>query len=304
MSGGLTTSHQAEPEYLYHYTSTQGLRGILTDRCIWATDSAFLNDASEIRYAGRALRLDLTNYVSEVEKISQPTPGSGGYHRLTVIKSALDALTKFVEVDEVEDPSYARDCATYVACFSEEPDQLSQWRGYGGRGYSIGFNKQGLNKLVVKGEEPRKAAAGDIGPVGYGQPAGDQLCADVREYFAGRPISAHPGTSGFFDAANFLMPKLARVKHKAFEDEREWRLAVSRYGGVPVRNVCFRYGIRLIPYVELQFDPSAVARIYIGPGGDFHSERALRAFLRVSGYEPNRVRIEHSSAPFRDSQAI
>lgn len=33
---------------LYHYTTQQGLLGILENKCIWATHYKFLNDYSEI----------------------------------------------------------------------------------------------------------------------------------------------------------------------------------------------------------------------------------------------------------------
>lgn len=36
-----------EPELLYHYTTQDGLLGILENACIWATHYRCLNDASE-----------------------------------------------------------------------------------------------------------------------------------------------------------------------------------------------------------------------------------------------------------------
>jgi hypothetical protein len=39
------------PEILYHYTTREGLLGILRSRTVWATSIRFLNDASEYTYA-------------------------------------------------------------------------------------------------------------------------------------------------------------------------------------------------------------------------------------------------------------
>lgn len=37
----------------------------------------------------------------------------------------------------------------YSVSFSEKPDSLSQWRGYGGaQGYAIGFTKESLTRVV------------------------------------------------------------------------------------------------------------------------------------------------------------
>ena len=41
------STSQAQQELLYHYTTQEGLLGILRDKCIWATDIRYLNDTSE-----------------------------------------------------------------------------------------------------------------------------------------------------------------------------------------------------------------------------------------------------------------
>ena len=98
---------------------------------------------------------------------------------------------------------------------------------------------------------------------------------------------------------NFCMPRLATAKHDAFKQEEEWRLILSKYGvGTPAQ-VKVRTSPQLTPYVELGFDQSCIAEIVIGPGGDSHSERAVRAALRANNYNPNEVQITHSRAPFR-----
>jgi hypothetical protein len=94
------------------------------------------------------------------------------------------------------------------------------------------------------------------------------------------------------------MPRLASAKHGAFEQEIEWRLIVPNYGGTapPVQ---VRTSPRLIPYVDLKFDQSSIVEIVIGPGGDFHSVRAVRAALTATNYDLNKIKITQSEAPFR-----
>lgn len=38
------------PQVLYHYTTREGLNGILSTGGVWATNIRFLNDASEYRF--------------------------------------------------------------------------------------------------------------------------------------------------------------------------------------------------------------------------------------------------------------
>ncbi|OLD27475.1 MAG: hypothetical protein AUJ04_03935 [Acidobacteria bacterium 13_1_40CM_3_55_6] len=51
---------QNPPQILYHYTSQEGLMGIITERCIWASKIHYLNDSEEfsiaLDLAGRELK--------------------------------------------------------------------------------------------------------------------------------------------------------------------------------------------------------------------------------------------------------
>jgi hypothetical protein len=92
--------------------------------------------------------------------------------------------------------------ATYVSCFAEQPDQLSQWRAYGGRGYSVGFTRDGLNKLKIDGEDKPFESAGDVIKVGYGEPGLEELRPDVSNFFATRlPI----GTGALGDSLKLYL---------------------------------------------------------------------------------------------------
>lgn len=274
---------------LYHYTSGQGLDGILSSRSIWATDAAFLNDWREITYAAEPLIDRLESYVAGLPSPDPPEgrPDSVEENRSIIANSALGAIKRFIRVPPSEHRFHYIDGATYVACLTEDYDQLGQWRGYGKSGYAIGFDRESLG-----------AAAPILGPVRYGRDAVETLCAEIIAYFENRRPTGHPGTGGFFDAVNFCMPRLAFVKHAAFAQEREWRLVHSRYNQ-PLEDVQVRTSPTLIPYVQCPFDDLAVREIVIGPGGDLHSERAVRALLQARGYRPNEIAITQSRAPFR-----
>src|SRR5947209_2490740 len=65
------SDHIPNPEVsdygLFHYTTSEGLRGIIETNCIWATAATYLNDASEIAYGYTVL----DEVISEWEKANE-----------------------------------------------------------------------------------------------------------------------------------------------------------------------------------------------------------------------------------------
>src|SRR5882724_8885709 len=57
--------HRRRPRYLYHYTNAQGLLGMLESKRIWATNSRFMNDPTEIGYAIRLVREVMESVLKE-----------------------------------------------------------------------------------------------------------------------------------------------------------------------------------------------------------------------------------------------
>jgi hypothetical protein len=93
------------PRRAYHYTTVEGLFGILKTRTLWAIDVSYVNDTSEYVYADQLLRGVLASH-KETEKFAErPSP------------LELPALTF----------SLAR---PYIASLCESKDLLSQWRYY------------------------------------------------------------------------------------------------------------------------------------------------------------------------------
>jgi hypothetical protein len=276
---------------LYHYTTAQGLEGILQSRSLWAHDAAFMNDWQEIQFGAQPLITTISEYLVE-HPADRNKPIAKGFEeniRLVIMDSALDSLKKFTSSERQFHPAYM-DETTYVACLSEEYDDLGQWRAYGKRGYAIGLTREGLTR----------AAPPSLGQVKYGEAAVSDFCENVMSHLKTRPVGAHPGTYGYFETVNHLLPQLALIKHDAFWQEREWRLVVSPQQGRDRPQVKVRVASQLVPYVECGFEPSCVAEIVIGPGGDFHTERAVRMLLRAKGYNPEEVKITQSRAPYRE----
>ncbi|MBI1376851.1 MAG: DUF2971 domain-containing protein [Frankiales bacterium] len=271
-----------EPEVLYHYTDAAGLLGIIRSHTIWATDAEFLNDAQEMKF-GRAEVLEALRTKARRLDASGVGFGTEEESRSAVIRSVIDHLHP--REGGVTNQQWH---AAYVACFCEDGDLLSQWRGYApGGGYAIGFTTSGLRNL----SDPGGTVAGpSLVRVRYGNEA---LIAAVSRVEAevGERATGHPGVTGFDESARYVIPVLASIKHAAFAEEREWRVVVSSDRvGVQFRSTA----VSIAPYLDLPFTASSITSVVVGPG-PFPElrEDAVRRLV------PESVEVRRSAAPFR-----
>ena len=112
----------APPKTLYHYTDAPGALGILSSSQIWASDAFFMNDTSELRY-GLDIITDAWTRVRENVATSEQ-------------RECLDGFLHLIH------GKFADFYSTYLSCFCEGGNLLSQWRGYGkpGSGFALGFD--------------------------------------------------------------------------------------------------------------------------------------------------------------------
>jgi len=211
------------PEILYHYTNGGGLLGILSSESIWATNARYLNDTSELNY-GRIL-------VSRV--VSQRVDLLTG-HTQKWLAEFVDLVHHAFDTTE-----------TYVACFCERADLLSQWRAYGsGRGFALGFSAARLSRLVPNG----------LFRVEYDQAeqekaVGETIAVHIARFeatVAAGKLDQLPWISGALAVALALW--VVVFKHPSFAEENEWRMCPI----VPVSRVRVRSdGGWLRPYMEI-----------------------------------------------------
>jgi hypothetical protein len=266
-----------KPPLMYHYTDSQGLLGILKGNKLWATDIRSMNDATEMSYS-----LDLLDQVRTVTRLGDGFP-------------FLDRL--FADVYDTIRMAFR----IYCVCFSELPDDLTQWRAYGGSvgGYSIGLDFSKANFLQTIAE----ASFDDytlLAKVIYEREAQVRLLESALEQlrdaanriyrnyldgqFGGKSKRLEEGLVSDF-ASHIVIPivdLLLRFKHPKFASEREWRiicyvidpdadrpdgeLAVPRYYRI-------RQGM-LCPYVHWPFGP---------PGSLSLNDPSGRTKLPISG---------------------
>jgi len=241
-------SPRHKPQVLFHYTSAEGLIGILRARAIWATSIRFLNDSTEYSLAFGLAR-------EFIEERSKKARGKF-YSALYAVLS--ERLT--LEVEEV-----------YVSSFTENPDQLSQWRAYcpATGGYAIGFRR----KLLVDVPAPpiRRFLVRCI----YESDVHEEL---VQKLVKSVVSTAEEGLHEMSQDRVFreaykrlgrLLPMLApALKDPSFAEEREWRLVclpASFENDTPQ----FRQGrSMLVPYYTHSFRKNApvpIEELVIGP---------------------------------------
>lgn len=103
---------------IYHYTSVEGLRGIIENSEIWLTNVSFLNDTTECRA------------LEEKKSLFDDSEFTNNYVKKRWKRFASNTVT---------------DYDTYIASFSSGNESLDQWRAYGN--FRVGFE---ANKLIKR----------------------------------------------------------------------------------------------------------------------------------------------------------
>jgi len=108
--------------FLYHYASGTGLIEIIKSGELWSTHLNCLNDASELLYIRSRLRIRVER------KLASPLSPE--------VKFLLEEITTKLRATQLGRWPW------FVACFTEDGDDLSQWRAYGSGegGYAIEFD--------------------------------------------------------------------------------------------------------------------------------------------------------------------
>ena len=283
-------------QLLYHYTSAEGLLGIVRTTTLWASDALFLNDASELTFAKDVL------LVLGDERVR------GGADSEAWEELREQIVSYFPDSGDARLPG---DGSVYVTSFSTDPDSLNMWQGYSRKGgFAVGFSTDDiLTGLAVGGFSPESGSRFDLTPDEWQQFWGDnfQLTGSFRavRYGEGEARAGLAATvdaifsgSGEIDVWRVL-EELACFKHEAFRVEREVRLIVRVPSCIGPRPDVRSARGHLVPYERVRFPHGALREIRIGPGPYAkRSERALQHYLATPRGEWSQVAISASGIPF------
>lgn len=264
---------QAPPSVLYHYTSASAFVSILTTGELFATDSRYLNDKTELRYSRDVVESAITS----------------------AMKGAHDEAAQAIRSSVADLLAGVRLPSVYVTSLSADGDLLSQWRAYceRGRGFAIGLSEERLRRL------PRV----NIMRVVYDQDEQSKIVIALVQLF--RPAVETAVASGNAARVRELQNIVwlpfgvlrSVFKHPAFAEEREYRNFIFD----PV-NVQYRATVRgVVPYMALPIrsdaDKVPIARIVVGPCLDsVLQQSSVTGLLASLGHKD--VPIEASRVPF------
>ena len=301
--------HQAAPSpVIYHYTSSAALVSIIANNELWLSDATFLNDRREIELGRQLACSRVTAKIAE-----QGSPE---------VRAMLDrTLANF---ERWTDPQ------VYVACFSFEDDDLTQWRAYGGTDAPIaiefehgplmfGYTSEGLLDRVLYDPEDQQWVFDQV-LAAYA----DAYRADVRDPIPverrGPPLEREEEAELVAHSLyHALWRHIVTCKDRAFASEREVRFIYTAHDFSQSSNNWHpehpsprfreRAG-RVIPYLsskDLDFQnmdsvgevPQLPIRsVRIGPTAEpALIERGVRRLLDTYGHEAASISI--STSPYR-----
>lgn len=276
------------PGELYHYTSGDGLLGILRSQELWATSAKYFTDSLEFAY------------------------GNG------LLQEFLDEKKESQDSDEAafvdncrRNARYLEGAQPFIVSLTEEPDLLSQWRGYTrvGDGYSIGFNPEAILRRTPPGDD------WDLWKCIYNREEQEELIGDAFKFYLekakkewaeiekDKEPSLPPGDGEVHTYTvkrtmapgmefAYRMVLLAAVfKHPSFGEEREWRLVRIVNPRSVIKDVRFRLGAHsLIPYTQFGLAPlhESLTSIVVGPTPEPKlAVDAVRLILHSMKLDPN-----------------
>ena len=304
---------------LFHYTDVGGLHGILQGQELWATHVGYLNDSREF-----TLGMELIK--KQLKLIPPPKPadiisGLAGVGVIIGLQQNFEMLSEKVPVE----------AGPYVACLSATGDQLSQWRSYGAGGYAIRFDENKLQEHLRKhAPEVEPVYEGlyalpllkrELGPVIYYAEERDRtvkidaiplinegiivLATKFQAFMDNMvniargevPMPEHPDREMqalIGPDMVHLLSLATRIKHDGFQEESEYRIVTFCPPEMFSPNA-----IGMVPRVKIDFPPSCVRGIRIGPGQHMATrESSVRAYLDKHKDRYSHVEVSRSDIPF------
>jgi len=233
------------PSILFHYTSQEGLSGIVRHKALWATKIHYLNDGRELSHA-----VSLARGVA-IDRLSTE-PSRKARRLLRAIIERLDLLT---------------DLNVFVCSFSVRRDQLSQWRGYTrpSDGFSLGIKTKHLETIArsrnwrllncIYGAAEQKALLSTT------------INAEILSMTSAAAKHRVDMAAYVERAVNGIVGWAPYMKHPSFSEEDEWRLVSPVIEPALCRVRRGRHA--LIPYVEFDLSDKSgnagVSGVVVGP---------------------------------------
>jgi len=315
-------SQAARDDALFHYTSADGLIGILGKGELWSTAYYCTNDDSEFSAGRGVLTREFERYTRQLIEKDDPL--------VQVFRQqGIDLMETYAKNFEQELVSSTESslCA-YISCFcmANGPEDfghglLSQWRAYGtDGGYALQFSKKKLQENIKVANQKHDLGY-DLQDVHYNRdnPLKDEMLShsdaflkayhdrlvEVSDLVKLLKRGTIPGPlrgliGGPFES---MLDYFVYTKNEHFSEERECRLSyvapVSRQAKRhPVHY--FNRGGLVVPYTKTPADIlpilDCIEWIVVGPSPRIEARfRSIREMVRSLGLE---IKVRPSHIPF------
>ncbi len=264
------------PEHFYHYTTAEGLLGILSPKDkqleFWLTDSRYFNDSEE--------------YI-----------GGLGVGRECLNKSRHSKLPLLINAKESLESHNGRIC---VLSLSSRGNWLSQWRAYSEDG---GYSLKLKSKLF---KDPDHLAYRYLAECIYFKAQLEDKVKKSIEWCVEQYQQASHGKSDneskhillhCSSGLSNLIRVLASVfKHESFKEEHEWR-HVFQYPNAQEIQLRPRNGL-LVPYTSVKFATESLESIIVAPGSrGVLAKSAAEDLLQLQCFK-HKCQVESSDSTF------
>jgi len=279
---------------LYHYTTLEGLKGILQNRSIWCGHISTLNDPSELQYGKTLVISKLDEMIDKEEE--------------KYLKNILKNLLLFIKAFDTQ--LYH----TYIICFCGSDNLLSQWRSYASRagGYNLGIFFYSDTKFSHNFNNPKDQSEMMLRKIIYNLNEQEEIISkylsnivsgsnNAMEWFRNNDgIPQEWETQVAMESVNILYDMILSFKNSAFKEENEWRLIKVMAANHRPELIKFRENNnRVIPYLETIIYENEngtltfpLHEIRFGPMLDeISTKKVLELFINKTATEKSKVII-------------
>lgn len=298
---------QNVPDTLYHYTSLKGLKGIITERQLRASDLRFLNDSSEFMYAFNLAESEIT--WGPAARALGGLPPCKTEKRDKVLIELLELILK-------ESGQINEEVRTYSVSFTKQGDILSQWRAYCPRGgVSIGFEGPKLNEIIKKNYELQivECEYDKEHQLNLLNKIFDDFKIHFKEEFEIlKKYSCEEDINDFdfiqqkfISMKEHLLVRIAELSHTfkdpAFKEEEEWRLSVLGRTSDFKNEDFFLKESYFVPFVNISIEDEnqklPIKNIFIAPTS--HKDLTKNSVKRLVNSMGIECPIADSIIPYR-----
>ncbi|MBR5888854.1 MAG: DUF2971 domain-containing protein [Akkermansia sp.] len=277
------------PKTIFHYTSADGLSGILSNAQLWFTRWDSLNDTSEHRYIHSLIKtcLDELNLDDSYTKY-------------------LHALNETFLSFKQDNANIQIDKNIYLASFSSNGDSVPMWTYYTksaqNNGYCIGFDSNFLR-------ESFNETNFSIAPVIYSENIQKEIIINfikilysIFEHIQNEAEHANYARACFQDYFEYFSTKIGCFfKLPEFQHEQEIRIQIriDSKQAIEKNEIKIRTSNGLlIPYISIPIKKESITEITSSPTLEASAAyNGIRTAATLYGYS---VDIKHSKLPLRN----